>query len=90
MTDLFGAQLERIAPYFPMSHGVPRLDDHRVVSGIVFVIRRGIAGAMPQKSTGFRYAPTEESSPATKTTQRELINAKAPSRIFCAPCGRRT
>ena len=45
MTDLFwlsGAQLERIEPYFPLSHGVPRVDDHRVVSGIVFVIKNGL------------------------------------------------
>ena len=30
MTDLLGRSLKRIAPYFPMSHGVPRVDDHRV------------------------------------------------------------
>ena len=45
MTDLFwlsGAQLERIEPYFPLSHGVPRVDDLRVVSGIVFVIKNGL------------------------------------------------
>ncbi len=45
MTDLFwlsGAQLERIEPHFPLSHGVPRVDDHRVVSGIVFVIKNGL------------------------------------------------
>jgi transposase len=35
-------QLNRIKPYFPLSHGVPRVDDHRVVSGIVFVIRNGL------------------------------------------------
>ena len=27
------AQLERIKPYFPTSHGMPRVDDWRVVSG---------------------------------------------------------
>jgi len=36
------AQLERIEPYFPMSHGVPRVDDRRVVSGIIHVIRNGL------------------------------------------------
>ena len=35
-------QMRRIAPYFPLSHGVPRVDDRRVVSGIVFVIRNGL------------------------------------------------
>jgi len=36
-----GAQLERIEPYFPL-HGVPRTDDRRVVSGIVFDIKSGL------------------------------------------------
>ena len=45
MSDQFWlnqAQLERIEPYFPLSHGVPRVDDRRVVSGIVHVIRNGL------------------------------------------------
>ena len=28
-----------IAPYFPLSHGIPRVDDRKIVSGIIFVIR---------------------------------------------------
>jgi len=35
-------QLARIKPYFPMSHGVPRVDDRKVVSGIIHVIRNGL------------------------------------------------
>ena len=45
MTDLFWLtekQLECIETYFPLSHGVPRVDDRRVVSGIVFVIKNGL------------------------------------------------
>ena len=45
MTDLFWlseTQLECIEVYFPHSHGVPRVDDRRVVSGIVFVIKNGL------------------------------------------------
>lgn len=34
--------MARISPYFPLSHGVPRVDDRRVVSGIVYVIRHGL------------------------------------------------
>ena len=33
------AQMRRIEPYFPLSHGVPRVGDRRIVSGIIFVIR---------------------------------------------------
>jgi transposase len=36
------AQMARISPHFPLSHGVPRVDDRRVVSGIVYVIRNGL------------------------------------------------
>lgn len=45
MGDLFllsERQMARIEGYFPLSHGVPRVDDRRVVSGIVYVIRNGL------------------------------------------------
>lgn len=46
MSDLFWLtheQMRRIEPYFPLSHGVPRVDDRRIVSGIIFVIQIGRA-----------------------------------------------
>ena len=39
---LTDAQMRRIEPYFPLSHGVPRVDDRRIISGIIFVIRNGL------------------------------------------------
>ncbi len=45
MTDLFllsETQMRRIRRYFPLSHGMPRVDDRRVISGIVFVIKNGM------------------------------------------------
>ena len=45
MSDLIwlsDAQMRRIEPYFPLSHGIPRVDDRRKVSAIVFVIRNGL------------------------------------------------
>lgn len=36
------AQLQQIEPFFPLSHGVPRVDDRRVISGIIHVIRNGL------------------------------------------------
>ncbi|MER8427911.1 transposase, partial [Mesorhizobium sp. M1403] len=45
MSDLLMLTLEqmrRIEPYFPLSHGIPRVDDRRVLSGILFVIRNGL------------------------------------------------
>jgi putative transposase len=53
MTDLFllsQAQMRRIERYFPLSHGIARVDDRRIVSAIVFVIRNGLR---------WRDAPTE-------------------------------
>ena len=45
MSDLFwlsDRQLSLIEPYFPLSHGVPRTDDQRVLSGIIHVIKNGL------------------------------------------------
>ena len=36
------SQLERIRPYFPLSHGVSRVDDRKVLSGIIYVIKNGL------------------------------------------------
>ena len=35
-------QMSLISPFFPLAHGVPRVDDRRVISGIVYVIRYGL------------------------------------------------
>ena len=45
MSDLFWlteAQMSRLRPFFPKSHGKPRVDDRRVLSGIIFVNRNGL------------------------------------------------
>lgn len=34
--------MERIKPFFSLAHGVPRVDDRRVLIGIVYVIRNGL------------------------------------------------
>ena len=45
MSDLIWlseAQIRRIESYFPLSYGVPRVDDRRIISGIIFVIRNDV------------------------------------------------
>ena len=45
MSDYFWLgeeQVARLKRYFPLSHGVPRVDDRKVVSGIIHVIRNGL------------------------------------------------
>ena len=39
---LTSAQMQRIRPHFPLSHGIPRVGDRRVLSGIIFVIQGGL------------------------------------------------
>lgn len=35
-------QLAKMAPYFPKSHGKPRVDDRKVLSGIIYVLKNGL------------------------------------------------
>ncbi len=55
MSELFllsERQLARISPFFPLSHGVPRVDDRRVISGIVYVIKHGLQWTDAPKAYG--------------------------------------
>ena len=45
MSDLYwlsAAQMAKLEPFFPKSHGKPRVDDRRVLSGIIFINRNGL------------------------------------------------
>ena len=45
MSDLFwlsDTQMAKLEPFFPKSHGKPRVDDNRVLSGIIFINRNGL------------------------------------------------
>ena len=44
--------MERLRPFFPKSHGKPRVDDRRVLSGIVFVNRNGLRWCDAPKDYG--------------------------------------
>ena len=48
--------MERLRPFFPKSHGKPRVDDRRVLSGIVFVNKNGLC---------WRDAPSDYGPPKT-------------------------
>jgi putative transposase len=39
---LSASQMRRIEPFFPLSHGIARVDDRRVLSGIIYVIKNGL------------------------------------------------
>jgi transposase len=45
MSDLYwlsDAHMSKLEPFFPKSHGKPRVDDKRVLSGIIFINRNGL------------------------------------------------
>ena len=59
MSNLFWlteAQMARLQPFFSKSHGKPRVDDRRVLSGIIFINRNGLR---------WRDAPREYDPPKT-------------------------
>lgn len=45
-------QMARLRPYFPKSHGIPRVDDRRVLSGIIFINRNGLRWCDAPKEYG--------------------------------------
>jgi transposase len=49
MTD---EQMVRLRSYFLKNHGKPRVDDRRMLSGIVFVNRNGLSTADQFQATG--------------------------------------
>ena len=55
MSNLFwltDAQMARLQPFFPKSHGKPRVDDRRVLSGIIFINRNGLRWCDAPKEYG--------------------------------------
>lgn len=55
MSNLFwltDAQMARLQPFFPKSHGKPRVDDRRVLSGIIFISRDGLRWCDAPKEYG--------------------------------------
>ena len=67
MNDLFWlteAQLERLRPFFPKPRGIPRVDDRRVLSGIIFINRNGLR---------WRDAPAEHGPPQNAVQPVETL-----------------
>jgi transposase len=55
MSDLMllsDAQMWRVEPYFPLSHGVPRVNDRLVLSGIISVLRNELRWRDAPKECG--------------------------------------
>ena len=80
MSDLYWLtedQVDGLCPSFPKSHGKPRVDDRRVLSGIVFVNRNGLR---------WRDAPREQPvhwSVCWMTCARKVRNRGASGDPYC-------
>ena len=75
MSDLIWlseAQMRRIEAHFPLSHGVPRVDDRRVISGIIFVIRNGLRWRGAQGLAGF--SPSGSNATARNQTLEPALH----------------
>jgi transposase len=46
------SQMDRLTPHFPLAHGIPHVDDRRVVNGIVHVTRNGLQWKDAPKAYG--------------------------------------
>lgn len=49
------AQMERLRPFLPKSYGKPRVDDRRVLSGIIFINRNWLRW----RDAPMEYGPTK-------------------------------
>jgi putative transposase len=55
MADLFLlslAHMSKIEPFFQRSHGIARVDDRRVISGIIYVLKHGLQWKDAPKAYG--------------------------------------
>ena len=91
MSDLFllsEAQMARISPHFPLAHGVPRVDDRRVVSGIIYVIRNGLqwkdapTGYGPHKTLYNRFVRWSRLGVFSRIFQSLAAEGPRPERIM--------
>lgn len=74
MSDLFWlteAQMARLEPFFPKAHGKPRVDDRRVLSGIIFINRNGLRWRdAPRSMARTKHFTTVGSGGVTKASLR--------------------
>ena len=73
------ARMRRIEPFFPRARGLARVDDRRVISGIIYVIRHGLQwkdaprgyGPHKRSTTGLFAGAASAYSPASLRSLRQ-------------------
>ena len=99
MADLFllsRVQMRRIERYFPRSYGIARVDDRRIVSAIVFVIKNGLRWrdaprdwARTRQSTIGSFAQAACASSAELTSHRRILPVRIAEPQALGNVGRR-
>ena len=85
------AQMRRLEPLFPRSRGLPRVDDRRVISGIVYVIRHGLqwkdapSGYGPHKTLYNRFIRWSRLGVFARIFAALAAKGGAPARLMIAP-----
>ena len=77
MSDLFwltDAQMARLRPFFPKSHGKPRVDGRKVLNGIIFFNRNGLR---------WRDVPSDDGQHKTLYNHWKRWSDKGASRASC-------
>ncbi len=83
MSNLFwltDEQMERLQHYFPKSHGKQRVDDRRVLSGIIFINRNGLRWFDAPRE----YGPPKNTVQSLETMERYECVRSDHERAGCA------
>ena len=82
------AQMRRIEPFFPISRGLRRVDDRRVISGIIYVIRTGLQwkdalrGYSPHKTLYNRFVRWSRLGAFDRIFKALVARAGVPERLM--------
>ena len=85
---LSSEQFEKIKRYFPYPNGVPRVDDMRVISGIIYVLRNGLrwqdapAGYGPHKTLYNRFVRWSRKGVFNKIFEALVKEGGPPERLM--------
>ena len=82
------AHMRRLEPHFPRSRGLKRVDDRRVLSGIIYVIRNGLMwkdaprGYGPHKTLYNRFVRWSRLGVFTRILAELVAEAGVPERLM--------
>ena len=78
--------MERLKPFLPKSHGKPRVDDRRVLGGMIFINRNGLRWCDAPKEFG----PAKTLYNRWKRWSDNGVFARIPAGLAAESAGRKT